>query len=121
MTFRVERGETEEEIYIEACSKITASDYQDSLRPILNELKNAGKRVRLLMHFGTDFKGYTAGAVWEDAKMGFQFIRTIDRCAIVSQVKWLKNIAYYFGKLTPCSVTTYNNSQIADAKTWLRS
>ena len=121
MGFQIEQGASDDILHVSAVGKITAEDYEKLLLPILEKIRSEGKKLRLLLIFGQDFDGYTAGAAWEDAKLGLRYMRVIERCAVVSDIKWIKNLTHFFGSLIPCTVTTYGSNGLSEAKEWLNS
>lgn len=73
-----------------ARGKVTKEDYERVLQPILDEARSQGRRIRLLYHFGPEFDGFTAGGAWEDARLGLRYLRLFERCAIVSDIGWVR-------------------------------
>ena len=49
----------------------------------------------------SEFEGISAGAMWEDLKMGLQHGRDWKRIALVTDVEWMRHMAAWFGWLTP--------------------
>lgn len=105
----------------EAIGEITADDYKKTLWPLFDTARKKGKKVRLLLNFGKEFKGYSAGAIWEDAVLGLKHLRTMERCALVSDHPWLNTLAKTIGSLVPCAVNTYKTEDFQEAKKWLDS
>lgn len=108
-------------IGFEASGHITAEDYRTNILPTFEKARASGRKLRMLFHFGPEFKGYSAGAAWEDAKLGIVYFRTIDRCAVVTDQSWLAQLSKFFGGLIPCPVKTFPNSDLDAAKKWLDS
>ena len=121
MPFKIENTQAEDILSVDATGEITASDYQEVLLPAFERFRETGKKVRVMIKFGSDFKGYTAGGAWEDAKLGLRYMRFIERCAVITDESWLRNMAHFVGSLIPCAVTTYSNEQATDAQKWLDS
>ena len=48
-------------------------------------------KVRLLYHLSEDFESFSAGAAWDDAKLGLQHWTSFERMAVVTDVGWVKN------------------------------
>jgi hypothetical protein len=119
--FKITNLDSQNTLIIEAHGKITKQDYEGVLEPILDKIKDEGKKVKLLFHAASDFDGYTFEAVWEDCKLGIHHFRTFEKCAIVTDCNWLKNSCRFFGPLIPCPVRIFNDSDLAEAKNWLDS
>ena len=108
-------------IGFEAKGKITAEDYQKTLVPVIEKFKHQNKKIRFLYYLGPDFEGFTAGAGWEDAKLGYHYLSTFDRCAIVTDIGWIRHTSHFFGSLMPLPVKVFANSELNDAQAWLNS
>jgi hypothetical protein len=87
----------------------------------MDAARREGRHIRLLYHFGPEFEGFTAGAAWEDAKLGLASLRLFDGCAIVSDVAWIRESSRLAGFVMPCPVKVFGNDQFGDAIHWLRS
>lgn len=119
--FKIINSDKEDLIIIEAGGKITKEDYLEVLKPFLDNIKDSGEKVRLLFHTNQDFNGYTAGAAWEDLKLGIHHFLTFKKCAIVTDVSWLRNSCKFFSILIPCPVKIFEERDLDQAKTWLAS
>ncbi len=106
---------------LEAIGEVTAEDYNSVLLPILDKARSKGDRVRFLYHLGPEFKGYTFGAGWEDFKLGFRHMRSFERCAVVTDVKWVRDAMNMFQSLVPCPLKLFNNSEMEQALEWLNT
>jgi hypothetical protein len=104
---------------VEASGKVTREDYETVLLPLIDQSYEEGEKLRFLYHFGSAFKGFTPGATWEDFKIGRRVLNRIERCAIVSDVEWIRTTSRFFGALMPCPVRVFSNDQMAEAKAWV--
>jgi hypothetical protein len=68
----------------------------------------------------TDFDGFTAGAAWEDAKLGLHYMRLFEACAVVTDLAWVKDATRLGGFMMPCPVQVFNQER-DKAVSWLRS
>ena len=82
----------------EAVGEIEADDYRDTLIPAI-EAQNGP--LRLVDVVGDRFTGYSAGAAWQDAKLGLDHHATWRRAAIVTDVDWVRHLAGTFGWMVP--------------------
>jgi hypothetical protein len=105
----------------EAIGEICKEDYTKVLFPILDSAIKKRRKIRLLIHFGKKFKSYTKEAIWEDFKFGFKFLGVIDRCAIITDLKWIVNLTSIVGSLIPSSVEVFSNKELDSAKAWIES
>jgi len=98
---------------------ITGADYEKIMRPVLDEARGQGRRIRFLYHFGPDFEGFTASGAWEDMRLGLSYLRLFERCAIVSDVGWIRESSRLFGTMMPCPVKVFGNGEREQALAWL--
>ena len=103
---------------VEAHGKVTAEDYEQVLKPAVEA---AGSRVRLLYVLGHDFPDYTAGAAWEDAKLGLGHLRAWERIAIVGDADWLRHAIQVLGWIMPGEVKVFGTDELDSAREWVTS
>ncbi len=106
---------------LRAIGPVSKEDYDLVVVPVMEQARRDGDRIRFLYHVGPEFKGFTAGAAWEDARVGLRFLRLFERCAVVTDVDWLRTATRAMGALMPCPVKVFGNAQWEDAVTWLRA
>ncbi|HEX4002704.1 MAG TPA: STAS/SEC14 domain-containing protein [Candidatus Acidoferrales bacterium] len=104
---------------VRAAGKVSKEDYLRVLDPLIHEARFAGRRLRLLFHMGPAFEGFTPGAAWEDAKIGFQNLGLFDACAVVTDVSWIRESARLTGFFMPCPVRVFANQDLNEAVDWL--
>ena len=104
---------------IEAVGKVQAADYREVLDPAAGSAIATHGKVRLLYVLGEAFEGYTAGAVWEDTKLGFHDLSAWERIAVVTDHQAFADAVRVMGWLIPGEVRTYPASQVSDAKAWV--
>ena len=73
------------------------------------------------MRIGPDFEGYTAGAVWDDARLGLGHLTTFTKVALVTDIDWLRHSTKFFGHLTPAQVMVFDMDDMSDAEEWIRT
>ena len=74
-----------------------------------------------MYQFGLDFESFTAGAAWEDAKIGLHSMRLFDGGAVVTDFAWIREWTRLAGFLLPCPVRVFSNNEVAQAVDWLNS
>jgi hypothetical protein len=104
---------------LRAIGKVSKSDYEQVVRPALEEARRQGHRLRFLYHLGTEFDGFTPGGAWEDARVGLQYLRLFERCAIVTDVDWLRAAGRAAAPLMPCPVKVFHNGEWNAAVDWV--
>lgn len=111
-----------DDIYaFEAIDTLSVKDYDSTLHPLLDKARSEGQKIRFLFYLGPQFTRFTLGAGWEDFKLGFRHIRTFEKIAVVSDLKWVQSTSQFFGAMIPCPVKVYGNEAIDEAQAWLDS
>ncbi len=108
-------------IGIAAKGTVQTQDYEKVLIPLVQGKLAANEKLRLLMQFGPEFTGYTAGAMWEDGKFGFGHLRDFDMIAVVTDTAWLRHAVEMFAPFLSCPVRVFPVNEAAAAKTWVAS
>lgn len=106
---------------VKAVGRISKEDYERVFEPLLDEARRAGRRIRLLYQLGPEFEGFTAGAAWEDVRLGFGALRLFDGCAVVTDAGWIRESTRLIGFVMPCPVRAFATAERAGAVEWLRS
>jgi hypothetical protein len=99
--------------------QITKEDYETVLMPLLAKQYAKGKPIRLLYQIGPAFSGFTAGAMWDDFRVGIKYMMHMEKCAIVTDVEWLRKSADFFKSFMPCAVQLFQNENLKNALDWL--
>ncbi len=104
-----------------ASGQVTAKDYATVLMPAVEAALKKRKKIRFLYHLGPKFTGFSAAAMWEDAKVGLSHIGAWERIAVVTDVDWIRLAVLAFGFALPGAIKVFPNRQLAAAKRWLGS
>lgn len=104
---------------LKASGEVTADDYKTVVVPAIEEKLTKHKKVRLLYVIGDEFKGYTGGAAWEDAKVGMKHLTSFERVAVVTDVDWIGNMIKAFGFALPGEVRVFDDDDLGDARQWI--
>ena len=105
-------------VAIEISGEIGRQDYLDTLVPLFENYSESSG-LRLLVLFAQDFKGFSAGAVLEDLKLGHKLLGKLDRIAVVCSRKWINHLYSFFGGFIPVAFRLFNNAD--NAMAWLNS
>ncbi len=108
---------------VEAHGKVTAEDYERVLVPAVeaaHEASDSGK-VRMLYVLGHDFPDFTAGAAWQDTKLGLGHLRTWERIAVVGDADWLRHAIHGLGWAIPGEVKAFEMKDLDAAREWVTS
>ena len=108
---------------VEARGKVTAEDYERVLVPAVDAARARARDggVRLLYVLGHEVPDYTAGAAWEDAKLGLGHLRSWERIAIVGDADWLRHAVHGFGWLMPGEIEVFALADLDRAREWVTS
>jgi hypothetical protein len=108
---------------VEAHEKVTAEDYEKVLIPAVDaaEAASSDGRVRLLYVLGPEFPEFTAGAAWEDTKLGLGRLRHWERIAVVGDADWLRRAIHALSWAMPGEVRVFVSSELAEARAWVTS
>lgn len=101
----------------------TADDYRLALVPPLRELVEQGAEIRLLFVAGPEFEQYDPGALWADAKagwdLGLRHHALWRRSAVVTEVGWIRKAMGMFAWMAPGEVEAFDLAQLDAAKEWV--
>lgn len=104
---------------LKASGEVTAEDYRAVLVPAIEAKLTRYKKVRLLYVIGDEFKGYTGGAAWEDAKVGMKHLTSFERVAVVTDVDWIDTMVKAFGFALPGEVRVFDDDELEAARQWI--
>ena len=109
---------------IEAVGTITAEDYAGIVGPLLEDAHDQGRRLRILLHLGPQYEGFTAGAVWEKAGIWMRhpgLWHGIAAYALVSDIRWVVDLVHLAGVLVPFPMRVFGDDAFGEAVAWLES
>ena len=104
-----------------ARGKVTGSDYETVFMPAIEAKLKTHKRIRLLYQLGEDFHGFTALAMWDDAKLGLGHFSAFEAVAVVTDVLWITDAVKFLGLFMHCPVQVFGNDKVAEATEWVAS
>ena len=103
-------------IGFEVSGRLEADDYRTTLLPALEAAAATGD-VRLVVVIPA-FEGLSAGAMWEDTKMGVEHWGAWKRTALVTDIEWMANALAWFGWMSPGQVKHFALSEREAAIAW---
>jgi SpoIIAA-like len=104
-------------IGFEAEGKLGAEDYRDVVQPAIERAGKAGE-IRAVIVI-KDFDGMSGGALWQDLKMGVEYLRAWKRAAVVTDIAWMTRLTAMFGWMTPGEVKTFPLAEREAAIRWV--
>jgi hypothetical protein len=103
-------------VAIRASGQVTGKDYEDVLIPAVESGLKRYEKIRVLYQLDRDFSGFTAGALFDDARLGLHHRRAFEKITIVTDVDWIAKSVHFFSLFVPCPVRIFGNHHISIAK-----
>ena len=104
---------------LDARGTVNAGDYAAVFEPLIDQLRENGRRLRLLYQFGPSFTRFTAGALWADSRLGAHYLPLMDGCALVTDIEWIKAPGRSIAAWLPCPMRVYDDAHRDEAAYWL--
>jgi len=92
-------------------------DYEHFV-PMVEKIMESRDKIRMVIEL-RDFKGWSAGAMWEDTKFGLSHFNDIDRLAIVGDKQWEKTMAAFIKPFTTATVKYFDLETLDAANAWI--
>ncbi len=102
---------------VHVSEKLVAADYEHFVPEFERLVKIHGK-LHVLFDM-TGFRGWTAGALWEDTKFAMHHFKAIDRLAILGEKKWQEGMATFCKPFTMAKVKYFEHTDTEEARKWL--
>lgn len=106
---------------VKAFETVSKDDYEKVMEPLFDEARKRGEKLRFLYEFAHDFRGFSAGAAWEDARFGLGAVRDLAGCAVVTDIAWVRESSRFVGFWLPCPVRVFALEEREQALEFLRS
>jgi SpoIIAA-like len=104
---------------MEAKGEVTGDDYEQVVMPAIERQLEANGKARVLYVLGPEFSGYSAAAMWDDAKVGMTHPFSWERIAVVTDHDSYRRLVKGFGFLIPGEVRVFGVAELEDAKAWI--
>jgi hypothetical protein len=104
-----------------AVGEVDSDDYAEVLRPAIEEALEGGNRLRFVFEIGSEFDRFTAGAAWDDMALEFAHFKDWQRCALVTDVDWVRHSAKAFGWLMGGRLRVFDIDELKAALEWAAS
>ena len=106
-------------VSLRASGEVSAEDYEQVVIPAVETALAQHGKVRVLYQLSSEFTGFTAGAMWDDMKLGLGHFHQWDKVAVVTDVEWVANAMRLFAFAMPCPVKVFGNAQFDAAAQWI--
>lgn len=100
---------------------ITSQDYTKNLVPLINSKMKKHDKLKLLVFIPDEFQSYSAGAAWDDLKLGVSYWTRFEKIAIITDIGWLKLSARFFAPLIPGQLILFSNADQDVAQHWIKT
>jgi hypothetical protein len=115
---QVDKNHSQTVITLSIKKKLDKEDYERFVPMIEGVIENnAATRILIELH---NFKGWTAGALWEDTKFAAKHFKDIERLAVVGESMWHKGGTLFFKPFTAAEVRYFDRQEIGLARVWVR-
>ena len=104
---------------IEARGEVTGEDYEQVLIPAVERHLERRSKIRLLYVLGSEFGGYSAAAIWDDAKIGMEHPFSWERIAVVTDDDGYRRLVRGFGFMVPGKVKVFDVAELDAARAWI--
>jgi hypothetical protein len=98
--------------------KLRKQDYEEFV-PMIEGFMADGSKIRILVELH-DFKGWTAGALWEDTKFAARHFNDIKKMAVVGEKGWEQGLTVFFKPFTRAEISYFDVKDLEKARQWIR-
>ena len=119
--FHLLAGFPNDVIAMEAVGEITGRDYDEVLVPLIEEKLKKHDKLKLFFKLGAAFESYSMGAAWDDLRLGLKHPLSFSKCALVTDLEWLRRGSKVMGPLMPMELMVFHLSDEGSAKAWIKA
>ncbi len=119
--FAILDGFPKDVVAFEAIGFIGREDYEETLIPAIRSRVQEEGKVKLLYIMGDAFEGFSAGAAWDDAKLGLLHMGDFARVAVVTDKEWIRIGMKLFAPLVAAEIRVFELDELDAAKAWITS
>jgi hypothetical protein len=104
---------------VAAHGRIDGKSYDETLVPALEAVIEKEGKAKLFYLLGEDFERFTAGAAWDDARLGVLHLHDFARIAVVTDTSWIRGAVSVFGPLVRAPIKAFHLVERATAESWI--
>jgi len=119
MTVQVEERQAGKVLAVDLTGQLDKQDYEQFAPKVEQMIEQHGK-IRVLVETH-DFRGWDAGALWEDIKFNARHFNDIERLAIIGEKKWEQGMATFCKPFTTAKVRFFEKEQADQARQWIEA
>lgn len=117
--FEILTGYPADVVAISAIGHIDHATYEETLIPALEAAISREGKVKVLYLIGAEFKGFSAGAIFEDAKYGLTHLAEFAQVAVVSDVDWIRATIKLVAPFLHQKLRLFSITDMEAAKDWI--
>ncbi|MGE5268824.1 MAG: STAS/SEC14 domain-containing protein [Thiohalocapsa sp.] len=102
-------------IGIRACGRVTNEECDEILRPAMQRVLDAHRKIRLYYEIGSRFPG----AGWEDLDVAIDHMPQWERIAVVTDTGWVRQSVNALRFLLASEVRVFTSEEAADGRAWV--
>ena len=102
---------------VHASGTLVKADYGDFVAEFDRLVGRHGK-LRVLFDM-TGFKGWDAGALWEEIKFDVTHLTDMERLAVIGDRRWHHVMTDFFKPFAPVTTRYFDHAEAAEARRWL--
>jgi hypothetical protein len=106
-------------LVVQVSAALTKEDYERFVPEVQRLITDHGK-IRVLFDM-QEFRGWNAGALWEDIKFSLGHFNDIERLAMVGEKKWQEWMAVFCKPFTTAKIRYFDQGEADQAQEWLLS
>lgn len=106
-------------IAVRAGGKVSADEYRNVLAPAVARAMASGKPVSMLLELGDDFEVYDLGAMFTDAGVGANNLKSFDKFAFVTDNDMFQSAVNMFAPYMPGAVHVFGVAEMESARAWI--
>ncbi|MXU66348.1 SpoIIAA family protein [Oceanomicrobium pacificus] len=100
--------------------RLTSRDYDETLVPLVKKKLERHDKLKVLAIIDDDF-GASAGAIWDDMRVGLSNPFRWRKMALVTDSQWMAQSARFFGPMVPGELAVFPSAERKAAEEWIRS
>jgi hypothetical protein len=104
---------------LRAGGRLTATDYDEVITPMVDEALRAAGRLRCLIEIEPGFEGLTPDAIADDVRLGLHAFGAVDGVAVVAGPGWVADASRWAGFLVPFPLRVFAPGERGAAADWL--
>lgn len=91
------------------------------LVPLIEEKLKKHDKLKLFFKLGAAFEAYSMGAAWDDLRLGLKHPLSFSKCALVTDIEWLRRGSKVMGPLMPMQLMVFHLSEEENATAWIKT